>query len=276
VVKRIEGIFTYLHPKVDGELMDRLPSLKVISNYGVGVDHIIVDDARKRKIPVGNTPGVMSDTVADLAMSLMFAFARNIVIGDHITKDPKTTTLPDLFGIEITGATVGIVGMGAIGKKIAKRCRAFDMNIFYYSRTRKEQKEEEQLGIQYKSLHDLCREVQFIILIVPLSSETKHLIGKKEFSLMRKDAVIVNVARGGVIDHVSLVDALQNERILGAALDVTDPEPLPRDHPLLSQKNVIITPHVGSATYATRKKMAEMSIENLLLGLKGEKLRWFV
>lgn len=267
------GVITYGHPGVDGSLMDRMPNLKVISNHGVGVDHIVVKDAHDRGLPVGNTPGCLDDATADMTMALLMASARNIVVGDHFARGPEFTHYDPsiLIGHEVTGSTLGIVGMGRIGKQVAKRARAFDMKILYHNRRRDEAAEAE-LDVEFRSLNDLLKESDFVALNCPLTEETTGLIGKAQFELMKPSATLVNMARGPVVVTDDLYETLKAGRIRSAALDVTDPEPLPRDHPLLTLDNLVIAPHLGSASHRTRQRMMEMTVQNLAAGLAGQSL----
>ena len=272
---RAVGIITYGHPHVGGAIMDRVPNLKVISNHGVGVDHIDVAAAKMRKIPVGNTPGCLDASTADMTMALMLATARNVVVGDHFARSPEFTHYDpsQLIGYEVSGSTLGIVGLGRIGRQVAKRASAFDMKVLYHNRKRDEQAERE-LGVTYVSLDDLLRQSDFVSLNCPLTPETINLIGKREFGLMKSTGILLNIARGPVVDHDALFAALNSKRIAGAGLDVTAPEPLPRNHPLLGLTNVVITPHLGSASNRTRNRMMQMTVENLRVGLQGKPLPW--
>lgn len=267
------ALITYGHPHVNGALMDRMPQLKVISNHGVGVDHIAVADAAARGIPVGNTPGCLDAATADMTIALLMASARNIVVGDAFARGPEFTHYDPsiLIGHEVTGSTLGIVGMGRIGREVARRARAFEMPILYHNRRRDEAAEAE-LGARYRSLEDLLRESDFVTLNCPLTAETTGLIGREQVELMKPSATLINMARGPVVRTDDLCSALQSGRIRGAALDVTDPEPLPRDHPLLCQKNLVIAPHLGSASHRTRQRMLEMTVENLVAGVAGTEL----
>lgn len=268
-----EGVITYGHPPFHGAVMDTMPNLRIISNFGVGVDHINLDDAKARGIPVGNTPGFVDGATADMTFALLMAAARNVVIGDHYARGPEFLHYdPNLWhGQEIHGATLGIIGMGRIGKQVARRAQGFDMTILYHNRRRDEQAEA-ALGVHYASLADLLQRADFVTLNVPLTPATRHIIGRAELAMMKPTAILINVARGGVVDHDALLDALQQRTIWAAALDVTEPEPLPRDHPLLKMDNLIIAPHLGSATVQTRLGMATRTVENLLAGLRGEPL----
>lgn len=274
---RAVGIITYGHPKVDGPLMDRAPNLKVISNHGVGVDHIDVAAAKERKIPVGNTPGCLDASTADMTMALLLATARNVVVGDHFARSPEFTHYDpsQLIGYEVSGSTLGIVGLGRIGRQVAKRALAFDMKVLYHNRNRDEQAEKE-LGVVYTAFDDLLRQSDFVSLNCPLTPATTNLIGQRELGLMKPTGILLNIARGPVVDHDALVAALKSGRIAAAGLDVTAPEPLPRNHPLLQLTNVVITPHLGSASNRTRHRMIQMTVENLQAGLGGTPLPWSV
>jgi glyoxylate reductase len=269
----IEAILTYGHLTVDGPLLDRFPHARVISNYGVGVDHIDVRAATARGIPVGNTPGILDGATADMGMTLLLAAARRLVEGDRFARGPAFTHYDPcaMLGREVHGQTLGIFGLGRIGYQIAKRARAFDMAILYHNRQRRDDLER-SLPATFVTKYELLTHSDFVLLILPLTSETRGLIGAAELAIMKSTAILVNVARGPVVDTAALTVALQRKQIYGAALDVTDPEPLPRDHPLLALDNVTIAPHLGSATEQTRQRMAEMTVDNLLAGLRGEPL----
>jgi glyoxylate reductase len=273
LLERADALFTYGHMPTDGALMDRMPRLKIISNFGVGVDHIDLEAARQRGIPVGNTPGVLDGATADLTFALLLAAARNIVVGDRYARSEAFTHYDPriLMGREVHDATLGIVGMGKIGRQVARRALGFDMTVLYYNR-RRDQQAEAELGVTYATLPELLERADFVTLNVPLTRETRGLIGRDELAQMKPTAILVNAARGAVVDHAALLLALEQGQIGGAALDVTEPEPLPRDHPLLRMENVIISPHLGSATMETRQRMAELSAANLLAGLRGEAL----
>lgn len=265
----IRGIYTYGHVPVAGELLDRLPNLLVVSNFGVGVDHVDVEACESRGIAVGNTPGAVDGVTADMTMALMLAAARNIVTGDHFARSPGFTSYDpsNLPGLEVHGSTLGIIGMGRIGKEVARRARGFDMRILYHNRNR-DLEAEEALGVEYSELATLLEQAHFVSLNVPLTTETEGLIGEQQLRAMREDAVLVNVARGPVVDPDALHAALSEGWIAGAALDVTEPEPLPRGHPLLGLDNLVLTPHLGSATRRSRLRMGEMARDNLIAGLE--------
>jgi len=267
------AIISYAHPLADGELMDRMPNLVMISNHGVGVDHIDLVAAQARGIPVGNTPGCLDAATADMTMALVMAVGRNLRIGDLFARSSEFRHYDPsiLIGQEITGSTLGIIGMGRIGKEVARRAAGFDMTVLYHNRNRDEVAEAE-LGVQYATRDELLAASDFVTLNCPLSDETTGMIGPAEFETMKTSAFLVNMARGPVVQTDALHTALTTGQIRGAALDVTDPEPLPRDHPLLGVENVIILPHLGSASNRAREMMMNMSIENLEAGLAGEEL----
>ena len=272
--ERIEAIYTYGHPTVNADLLDQLPSVRVVSNFGVGVDHIDVTAATARGIPVGNTPGILDGATADMGFALLLASARRLVEGDRYARGPDFLRYDPsyMLGREVHGSTLGILGMGRIGEQVARRARAFDMTVLYHNRRRRPEVEA-ALGARYVARDELLAAADYVMLTVPLGPETRHLIGRSEFARMKPTATLINIARGGVVDTDALTAALTARTIRAAALDVTDPEPLPREHPLLRLDNVIITPHLGSATEQTRRQMAEISIENLMAGLKGQALK---
>lgn len=270
-VREIEGLLCLLTDEIDAPLMDVAPRLKVISNCAVGYDNIDVKAATERGIIVGNTPGVLTDTTADLAFALLMATARRIPEATRFVRAGKWKTweLTVLLGQDIHGATLRIVGMGRIGSAVVKRAAGFGMKIFYHDVLRREELEEE-LGVVFTDLERLLRESDFVTLHVPLAKETHHLIGRKELEIMNPTAILINTSRGPIVDQEALYDALKSGQIAAAGLDVTDPEPISPDDPLLSLDNCVVLPHIGSASIATRTKMATMAAENLIAGLKGE------
>ena len=267
----IEGLVSLLTDKIDAELMDKAPKLKVISNYAVGFDNIAIPEATKRGIIVGNTPGVLTETTADLTFALLLAAARRVVEGDKEVRAGKWKTWGPmtLLGQDIHGATLGIVGLGRIGAAVARRAKGFGMKIMYYDVVR-QNKAEEELGIQYAGLDKVLSESDFITTHTNLTKETHHLIGAKQFEMMKRTCILVNTSRGPIVDNMALTEALRDKKIAYAALDVTEPEPMPADHPLLKLDNVIVVPHIASASVATRTKMGLMAADNLIAGLKGE------
>lgn len=274
---RIEAVYTYGHLKVDATLLDRLPAVRVVSNFGVGVDHIDLTAAAARGIPVGNTPGVVDGATADIAFALLLAAGRRIVEGDRYARGPDFLVYDPsvILGREVHGSTLGIIGLGRIGEQVARRALGFNMAVLYCNRNRKPAAEE-ILGVRYAALSELLAESDYVVLTVPLTPQTRGMIGRAEIARMKPTATLVNVARGAVVDLGAVTEALAAKRIHAAALDVTDPEPLPRNHPILGLPNVIVTPHLGSASVQTRRRMAEMSVENLLAGLAGRPLPFLV
>lgn len=271
-LSEVEGIYTYGHPTIDAAVLDRLPGLKVISNYGVGVDHIRLADAEARGIAVGNTPGVLEATTADLGFALLLASARRIVDGDRYAHSPEFVRYDPgyMLGREVHGRTLGIIGMGQIGYRVARRALGFEMTVLYHNRRRRD--DAEGAHVRHAGLDELLARSDYVMLCVPLTDQTRGLIGERALGLMKPTATLINIARGAVVDTDALARALADGRIAAAALDVTEPEPLPRDHPLLALPQVIITPHLGSATVETRRRMAELSVENLMAGLRGDPL----
>ena len=268
-VKAVDGLLSALTERVDAELMDIAPNLKVISNFAVGVDNIDVAAATKHKIPVGNTPGVLTDATADMAFALMMAAARRIVEGERYVKDGKWKTWDPqlLLGADIVGSTLGIVGFGRIGQAVAKRAAGFDLHVIFHDPSAKPAYDAMPVDLE-----TLLRESDFISLHVPLTPVTRHMINGETLKMMKPNAVLVNTSRGPVVDTEALYVALNENSIFAAALDVTDPEPLPLAHPLLSLANCIVVPHLGSASKWTRDQMAVLAAQNLIAGLKGERL----
>lgn len=273
----IEAIYTFGHPKLDGSMMDNVPNIRVISNYGVGVDHIDLADARKRGIPVGNTPGVLDGATADMGLCLMLAAGRRLTEGDRFARSPAFTSYDPgrMLGREIHGAKLGIVGMGRIGYQVARRALGFDMTVRYFNRNRRSHVEQE-LGVGYASFAQLLDWSDYLMLCVPLTGETLGLIGESELRQLGPTSVLINISRGAVVDTDALTRALREKWIYAAGLDVTEPEPLPREHPLLRLENVVLAPHLGSATAQTRQAMSRLSVENLQAGLAGKPLTYRV
>lgn len=271
--QRADGLLCLLTDRIDKELIENSARLRVISQYAVGIDNIDIDSATKRKIPVGHTPGVLTDATADFTWALLMSAARRVVEADTFTREGKWKTWGPtiLLGVDVARSTLGIIGFGRIGQAVARRAKGFDMRILYYDNKRLPEMEE-TLGVEYVSLETLIKEADFISLHVPLTPNTYHLIGEKEFSMMKKDAILINTARGSVVDQEALYHALKDRKIRGAAIDVTDPEPIPSNSPLLQLPNLIITPHIASASVQSRTQMAVMAAENLIAGLQGKRL----
>ncbi len=268
-----EGLLTMLSDKIDDTLMDAAPKLKVVSNLAVGYDNIGIAEATKRHIVVSNTPEVLTGTTADLAFTLLMAAARCVVEADNYVRKGqwKTWGPKILLGQDINNATLGIIGLGRIGAEVAKRGRGFNMKVLYYDEIRQSKEEEERLGVEYiPALTKLLSSADFISVHVPLLPQTHHLIGAAEFALMKPTAVFVNTSRGPVVDQRALYEALKSGQIFAAAIDVTEIEPIPPDDPLLTLDNIIITPHIASASFNTRTNMALLAAENLLAGLRGK------
>ncbi len=268
-----DGLLSLLTDKIDAALMDANPQLKVISNYAVGFDNIDIPAATERGIPIGNTPGVLTDTTADFAFTLLMAAARRVVEGvDYVRAGNWKTWGPKLLlGQDVNHATLGIVGFGRIGQGMARRASGFDMRVLYYDVYRREDLEK-SMGVTYVDMETLLAESDFVTIHTDLNPETRHMFNAEAFAKMKPTAIIVNTARGPIIDPQALYDALKNGKICAAGLDVTEPEPIPMDSPLLTLPNCIIVPHIASASVVTRGKMAEMAARNLLAGLRGERL----
>ncbi|XP_051872878.1 probable 2-ketogluconate reductase isoform X2 [Pristis pectinata] len=269
---KIQVLFVWEYcPTVDEKLLKSLPLLKAVVNCGVGVDHLDLPLIFSFGVKVTNTPHVVDAATADIGMALMLASARNILEGHRIATKIDTKIYPIKWnGVEVTGATLGIIGMGRIGYKVAQRARGFDMKILYHNRNRRVEEEERLVGARYcAKIDSLLQESDFVMLVVNLTPQTHKLIGERELCLMKSTATLVNISRGAVIDQDALVQALQKGYIRAAALDVTDPEPLPRDHPLLHLPNITLTPHIGTATDQTNINMLERMIENALAATRG-------
>ena len=274
-VAGVDGILSLLTDRVDDELLDAAgPQLKVVSNFAVGFDNIDVPALTKRRIPAGNTPGVLTETTADLAFALLMAAARRIPEGVEYVRAGQWRTWGPmlLMGVDIHGATLGIVGFGRIGREMARRGRGFGMRILYHDVHPASPQDEAELGARRVEMADLLREADFISLHVNLTDETHHLIDADALRAMKPTAVLVNTSRGPVVDPGALERALREGEIFAAGLDVTEPEPLPDDHPLVRLPNCVVVPHIASASRVTRDRMAQMAAENLLAGLRGERL----
>ncbi|MFM9106043.1 MAG: 2-hydroxyacid dehydrogenase [Chloroflexota bacterium] len=272
LLRGCDGALTLLTDRIDADVLDREPQLRVISNFAVGYDNVDVPAATERRVAVCNTPGVLTDATADATWALLMSAARRVVEGvEYVRAGHWKTWGPTLLlGQQVTGATLGIVGFGRIGREVARRARGFGMDIQVYDLFRDEAAEREH-GVRFAPLDDLLRTSDFVTLHVSLTPETRHLIGAREFGLMKPTAVLVNAARGPVVDTAALTNALRDGAIFAAGLDVTDPEPLPADHPLVSLPNCTIVPHTASATVQTRDAMAELAARNLLAVLSGQR-----
>jgi glyoxylate reductase len=272
-VRGVDGLMSLLTDRIDGEVMDAAgPQLKVISNHAVGFDNIDVPAATQRGIPVGNTPDVLTDVTADFSFALMMAAGRRMMEGERYVRAGKWKTWSPslLLGVDFKGATLGLVGFGRIGKAMARRAAGFDMRVIYYDPL----ETEPHPGIKATStdLETVLEQSDFISLHTPLTPDTRHLIDAAALSKMKPTTVLVNTSRGPVVDLDALYQALYEHRIFAAGLDVTEPEPLPMDHPLLTLDNALIVPHIASASKTTRDKMSWMAAQNLIAGLKGTHL----
>lgn len=272
-LKGREGLLCLLTDRVDASLLEANPQLRFISSMSVGVDHIDVTAATARGIPVGNTPGVLVETTADTAFALLLAAARRVVEADSYVRAghwrPESAWTPDFFtGKDVAGATLGIVGLGAVGRAVARRARGFGMRVLAWNRSPR----EEPGVTRVDDLDTLLAESDFVSVHVALAGDTQGLLDRRRIDAMKNDAVLVNTARGGIVDETALADALRHGRLAAAALDVFDREPVPADHPLLGLSNVVATPHIGSATVRTRARMADMAVDNLLAALNGQRM----
>lgn len=266
----VDGIICLITEKMDADAIDRARRCRVISQVAVGYDNIDVPAATRRGILVTNTPGVLTETTADMAWALLLATARRVVEGDKFTRSGrwKTWELMAFTGQDVYGATLGIVGMGRIGAAIARRARGFAMSVLYHNRRRAEALEAD-LGARYVELDDLLHQSDFVVISTALTPDTHHLIGERQLALMKPSAVLVNIARGPIVDQRALYRALVDKKIWAAGLDVFEVEPVPMDEPLLKLDNVVMPPHLGSGSINTRIKMASMAVENCLAGVTG-------
>ncbi|HEY82943.1 MAG TPA: D-glycerate dehydrogenase [Dehalococcoidia bacterium] len=267
----VDGIVLWGEDKIDGAAMDAAPKLKLIANVSVGYDNIDIEAAAKRGIMASNTPGVVTESTADLTMALMLAIARRLVEMASLPAkgEWKLWGPMDMLGHDVHHKTLGIIGMGRIGSAVARRAKGFSMRVIYHNRHR--HPDEAELGVEYVAdIPTLLREADFVSIHVPLTAETKHLIGAKELAMMKPTAFLINTARGKVVDQQALYQALKRRQIAGAAIDVTYTEPIPKDDPLLSLDNIIVTPHIGTQTGETGVNMSVLAVENMIAALKGE------
>jgi len=268
-----EGLLSLLTIPVSEDLLNKAPQLKVVSNMAVGYDNVDVAACTRRGIPVGNTPGVLTEGTADLTMALLLAAARQLPTSSKDAREGRWTTWSPTgwLGADLHGATLGIIGMGKIGFAVAQRAAAFGVKIIYSDPSTHEESEQTLMAMR-KTSDEVIAESDFLSLHCPLTPETKGLIDAQALQLMKSTSILINAARGPVVVSDDLVRGLREGWIAAAALDVTDPEPLPNDHPLYSLENCLIVPHIGSATQRTRRRMAELACDNLLFGLRGERL----
>lgn len=271
-IEAIDGLLCLLTDRIDRQLIEAGTSLKVISQMAVGYDNIDIPTATARHLPVGHTPDVLTDATADFAWTLLMAAARRVVEADRFVRANQWQTWePDLLlGPDIAGATLGIVGLGRIGQAVARRAKGFEMRILYVDRQHSEI--EQSLGAEFVTFDRLLQESDFVTIHAPLSEDTYHLFSQPQFQRMKRSAILINTARGQIVDPDALYRALKERQIAAAALDVTDPEPISTQSLLLTLDNLIVTPHIASASRPTREKMANMAIANLVAGLRGDRL----
>ncbi len=269
LLARAEGLLSLTTDRVDARLLDAAPRLRVVSNAGVGTDNLDLAELTARGIPAGNTPGVLVETTADLAFALILAASRRLVEADRYVHEGRWTGMPFdlLLGQDVHRARLGIVGYGAIGRAVARRARGFEMTVVHHARTQR----DDDLS-RWVPLDELLRTADIVSVHTPLTPQTRGLIGAPELALMKPTAVLVNTSRGPVVDQAALTAALAERRIFAAGLDVTTVEPIPPDDPLLRLPNCIVLPHIGSASLATRSRMVELAVDNILAGLAGTRL----
>ena len=271
-VKRCDGLLTMITDVIDAHLLENPSNLKVISNMATGLDNIDIETATSKGILIGSTPGVLAKTCAELTFAILLAAARRIVEGDHFVHDGSWQTWHpgQMLGLDLYNRTLGVVGLGSIGSEVASRAVGFEMDVVYYQRERRRDLET-RFGLRFaETLDELLKQSDYVSLHVPLTRETYHMIGKNQLNTMRSNAILVNTTRGAVVDQQALVKALQNQTIRGAALDVMEEEPINPGDPILNLENVVLTPHIGSASEGTRRKMEIIAVENLLNGLQGK------
>ena len=273
-IRDAEGLICFPYDKINEETIKMAEKLKVISTYSVGFDHIDTEFAKKKKIRVGYTPEVLTDATADLAFALLLDVLRRVSEGDRVIRLGKWKTIygaDDFIGLDLQGKTLGILGLGRIGKALAKRAKAFDMKIIYNNRNRLSIDREKRLGVKYISFDKLIQQSDIISIHVPHTKETDQLINMKIFKKMKNSAFLINTSRGKVVNQMDLVKALKTKIIAGAGLDVFEMEPINRENTLVKLENVVLAPHIGSSTLETRNKMAEVTIKNINLGINGKK-----
>lgn len=273
-IRNKDGILCMLSDKIDAEVMAAAgPKLKVISSYSTGVDHIDVDEATKRGIHVTFTSNILAEATADLTFALILALARKIIEANEFTKRKqwKVGWMPNLLlGTEVYGMTLGIIGLGRIGTAVARRAKGFNMKIIYHNRSTRNSQIESELKAEYVDINYILEQSDFLSIHTTLNNDSFHLLDEPKFRKMKKTACIINTARGQIINEPDLIKAIKNNWIAGAGLDVYEKEPLSNSNPLLKMKNVIVLPHIGSATHQTRSKMSEVAVQNLLNILKGK------
>lgn len=269
-IAQVDALWTMLTDAIDRDMLESATHLKVISNLAVGFNNIDLEAAKEKGIIVTNTPDVLTETTADLAVGLLLATARRF---NSAEKDLRqggwlSWTPMGFTGMDVHGTTIGIIGMGRIGEAVARRAKGFNMRVLYHNRNRKLETEE-KYDVEYAELDDLLKQADHVVILVPFTAETKGMIGERELSLMKKTATLISVSRGGIVDEVALYDALKNETIFAAGLDVFETEPIPLRHPLLTLPNVTAVPHIGSASVQTRRTMMKLNVEAITDVLEG-------
>lgn len=269
---RADALYTTLSDKIDEELLNQAPNLKVVANLAVGYDNIEIEAATKKGVAICNTPDVLSDTTADLTFALLLATARRIVESSEYIKAGKWKNWAPLLlaGSDVHHKTIGIIGMGRIGQAVAKRATGFEMEILYHNRSRN-QKAEHELGATYCSFTEILNKSDFVVCLAPLTVETKGMFNKEAFKQMKNSAIFINASRGDLVDEAALFNALENKQIKGAGLDVFCNEPISANHPLLSLINVVAIPHIGSASVETRMEMAKLASRNIANVLQNKR-----
>ena len=278
-IRDVEGLVCFPYDIIDERIIANAPRLRVISTYSVGFDHIDINFAKKRGIRVGYTPEILTNATADLTVTIMLDLVRRATEGDRLIRRGEWRVIfgaHDYVGIDLEGKTLGILGMGRIGQIVAKRARAFGLEILYHNRNRLDSRAEKRLHARYVKFEDLIANSDILSIHIPYSKATHGIINKKIFQKMKKNSYLVNTARGKIINEQDLIEALKKKRIAGAALDVFENEPIGESNKLKSLQNVVLTPHIGSSTLETRKKMADITVKNLIFGLQGKKMVYSV
>ena len=273
-IKQVDGLICFPYDQINKEVIQSAKNLKVISTFSVGYDHIDTKFAKEKKIRVGHTPDVLTNATADMAFALMIDSLRRISEGDRIIRKQKWNQIYgayDYVGLDLQGKTLGIIGLGRIGKTFAKRAKAFDMKIIYHNRKQISKTDEKKLGVKYTTFSKLITQSDIISIHVPHTDETNQMFNMKIFRKMKKTSFLINTSRGKVVNEKDLVGALKQKIIGGAGLDVFETEPISKNHQFLKLENVVLAPHVGSSTKETRTKMAKITVKNLILGIKGKK-----
>ena len=273
-IKQTDGLICFPYDQIDKEIIQSAKNLKVISTFSVGYDHIDTKFAKEKKIRVGYTPDVLTNATADMAFALLLDLLRRISEGDRIIRKGQWKQIYgayDYVGLDLQGKTLGILGLGRIGKTLAKRAKAFDMKIIYHNRKQISKTEEKKMGVKYTTFDKLISQSDIISIHVPHTKETNEMFNMKKFKKMKNAAFLINTSRGKVVNEKDLVIALKQKIIAGAGLDVFETEPINKNHPFLKLENIVLAPHVGSSTKETRIKMAEITMKNMILGMKDEK-----